>query len=265
MNKPNFIINADDFGQNDEINEAVIKCFNDGFLTSASVLANGSAFDKAMEFAKNHKNFSIGIHLNLTGGKPATKNLREVSSLVKNDNFLSSEEFRKKYFRFGVSGRQIYKELENQILKFLGYGLKPSHIDSHHHIHTLPTVAMITAKLAKKYGISKIRPSSNYFTAQKINYRNFFPTSLKLAYKKMINNYFRRRFIMPDYFCEGSLDRIFNDEKFLGNLSDATYLFMSHPDISGAGISDLKILTDKNLFRLLNSDLGVKFISFNEL
>lgn len=256
MNKARFIINADDFGQNNEVNEAIIKCFNGGLLASASVLANGSAFDTAMEFAKAHKNFSIGIHLNLTGGKPVTKNPEEISSLVKNGEFLSSEEFRRKYFRFGVSGRQIYKELENQILKFLGHGLKPSHIDSHHHIHTLPTVAMIVSKLGKKYGILKIRPSSNCLTAK---------ISLKPVYKKMINNYFSRHFIMPDYFCEGKLEQILNNKKFLGGLAEATYLLMAHPDLAGAGANDLKMLTDKDLLNLLRDNLGVKLISFNEL
>lgn len=58
MNRARFIINADDFGQNKEVNEAIIRCFSNGFLTSASVMMNGLNFPEVMEFTKFHKNFS---------------------------------------------------------------------------------------------------------------------------------------------------------------------------------------------------------------
>lgn len=48
------IINANDFGKDVEVNEAIIKSFEDGFLTSASVLMNGSDHLRALRFAKEH-------------------------------------------------------------------------------------------------------------------------------------------------------------------------------------------------------------------
>ena len=44
-----FILNADDFGMSDAFNEAVLKGYEAGLLTSASLCANGEAFQNAIE------------------------------------------------------------------------------------------------------------------------------------------------------------------------------------------------------------------------
>ena len=51
MNKKQFILNADDFGMSHDFNRAVLDGYNYGFLTSASICANGTAFDSAVQNA----------------------------------------------------------------------------------------------------------------------------------------------------------------------------------------------------------------------
>ena len=43
-----FILNADDFGLTQAHNQAVLEGYNNGFLTSASLCANGEAFESAV-------------------------------------------------------------------------------------------------------------------------------------------------------------------------------------------------------------------------
>jgi predicted glycoside hydrolase/deacetylase ChbG (UPF0249 family) len=43
-----FILNADNFGMTSDYNRAVLNGYNNGFLKSASIVANGEAFDTAI-------------------------------------------------------------------------------------------------------------------------------------------------------------------------------------------------------------------------
>ncbi len=62
------ILNADDFGYTKGINEGIIRAHRDGILTSTTLMANGPAFDDAVERAKENPKLGIGCHLVLTGG-----------------------------------------------------------------------------------------------------------------------------------------------------------------------------------------------------
>src|SRR5713226_3383585 len=57
------IVNADDFGMSEEVNEAVIRAFKEGVLTSTSLMVTGEAFDHAVGLAKENPELAVGIHL----------------------------------------------------------------------------------------------------------------------------------------------------------------------------------------------------------
>ena len=54
MSVRKLIINADDFGVSAEVNRAVIKGWQDGVLTSASLMVTGDACVEAVELARQH-------------------------------------------------------------------------------------------------------------------------------------------------------------------------------------------------------------------
>ena len=67
------ILNADDFGMTKELNKAVLDGFNNGFLSSASLCANGNAFSAAVnDILPDCQGLGIGVHLNVIEGKPLT-------------------------------------------------------------------------------------------------------------------------------------------------------------------------------------------------
>ena len=59
------IINADDFGIDENVNEAISKSFNEGILRSASLMANGKSFNHAVGIIKANPSLDVGVHLTL--------------------------------------------------------------------------------------------------------------------------------------------------------------------------------------------------------
>src|SRR4051812_37120349 len=64
------IINADDFGDSDSVNEAIGHLYDSGVVSSTSLLAGGSAAEQAVEFARGRPGLSVGLHLALTHSAP---------------------------------------------------------------------------------------------------------------------------------------------------------------------------------------------------
>lgn len=154
MVEKKFILNADDFGMSKAYNRAVLDGYHNGFLTSASLCANGKAFNAAVnEIIPECPNLGLGVHLNIIEGRSLTKaplltnkkgkfNNGFLSILVKShdESFLNQVEF----------------EFRTQIETVMNYA-KVDHIDSHVHTHSIPNLFKITAKLAKEYNIPYIR------------------------------------------------------------------------------------------------------------
>lgn len=153
MNK-RFILNADDFGMSNAYNQAVLYGVNDGLLTSASICANGEAFDDAINnIIPKCPNLSVGVHLNIIEGQSLTNcplltdkngifNNGYIAMIIKsfNNDFIS----------------QVEQEFRAQIEKVLKVA-NVDHIDSHVHTHAIPNIFKLTAKLAKEYNIPYIR------------------------------------------------------------------------------------------------------------
>ncbi len=140
------IVNADDFGYSRAVNFGIVDAYQFGVVRSCSIMANMPAFDHAVRLAKEHPELGIGVHLNLTCGKPLTP----AQGIVGQEGF-----FRKKDDLFSSIGEvpleSIEKEWEAQIIKVQGAGIQPDHLDSHHHVHMLRPVLPLFLKLARKY------------------------------------------------------------------------------------------------------------------
>jgi predicted glycoside hydrolase/deacetylase ChbG (UPF0249 family) len=68
------IVTADDFGYAQKRDSGIIEAFTNGIITRASLLINGSSSrTTAVKLAKEH-GLILGIHLNLTEGKPVSEN-----------------------------------------------------------------------------------------------------------------------------------------------------------------------------------------------
>jgi len=150
------IVNADDFGYSRGINYGIIDAHKNGVVNSATMMMNMPGVSHAVELAKENPSLQVGIHLVLTCGKPL---LNDVPTLVnENGNFKSRHEF---FEDKNISLDELEREWTAQIEKFLESGLKPTHFDSHHHVHTVPEFLPVVQKLAQKYNLSARRISEN--------------------------------------------------------------------------------------------------------
>ena len=139
------IINADDFGYSSGINLGIIRAHERGVLSSTTMMANMPGFDEGVELAKSHPDLGIGVHLTLTCGEPL---LEDVLSITEDGNFRKLGFYEKDFL---IDSTELYREWDAQIQKILQSGIKPTHLDSHHHVNCLPQVKEVFIELARKY------------------------------------------------------------------------------------------------------------------
>lgn len=152
------IVNADDFGASEQINEAVIRALNEGVLTSASLMVTGAAFEQAVMLAKENPGLAVGIHLVTVVGRSALPR-SEIPSLVDQDGNFSNNPTAAglKYYFSPQARRELRRELAAQFEKFHSTGLPLSHIDGHLHLHVHPVIFNIALELGAKYGARRMR------------------------------------------------------------------------------------------------------------
>ncbi|MFH1736137.1 MAG: ChbG/HpnK family deacetylase [bacterium] len=152
------IVNADDFAIDPAVNRAIIAAHENGIITSTAILANGSAFDDAVDLLQRTPDLGVGLHLCLVDQKPVSE-AETVKSLVGKQGRLhqSHINFIQRYAFGQIVFAEVYAELEAQIRKVVDSGLELTHLDSHQHLHLLPRIVPIVGELAKKYSITKIR------------------------------------------------------------------------------------------------------------
>jgi predicted glycoside hydrolase/deacetylase ChbG (UPF0249 family) len=155
------MITADDCGISHGIDRAAIDLFHAGMLSSASIMTNFPNVEAAFERYTAAPDLELGIHFNLSEGKPLTEAARR-SRLVRrsglfHDRFLL---FARSFFPSQQSLSIIREELKAQMNVFTKAGVQPAHITTHHHFHTMPALYPIVKELAEEYQVTWVRNSN---------------------------------------------------------------------------------------------------------
>jgi chitin disaccharide deacetylase len=185
------IINADDFGWDHETAEATISLMELGVVTSATIIMGRPATDVALDYASSHRDsgLSFGLHFNIVDGHPSAS-LAPSSLTDSGGRFRSSNVVRLAALFGSIRADDVAREARAQIEAFLASGVKPSHLDSHGHLHKFPSIARALVPVLDEYQIRRVRrPQNLYFS------RSVFD---------MVDTYCRRtgpRFDSTDYFC----------------------------------------------------------------
>ncbi|MFQ4562477.1 chitin disaccharide deacetylase [Clostridioides difficile] len=142
------IINADDFGYCEAVNYGIISAHNNGIVRSTSMMANMPGVEHGVGLLKENKTLNCGVHMTLSCGRPLLSNLK---TIVDKDGFFIrriTDEIIEK-----MDCDEIYRELCAQIDRVKGIGIDISHLDSHHHIHTLLSLKPVIEKIVTKYNL----------------------------------------------------------------------------------------------------------------
>jgi len=138
------IVNGDDFGAHEGINRGIHEAHERGILTSTSLMMNMPGTADAVRIGRRTPGLSVGIHLHLAaeaGGARVDASATHACAT----------------------------KLERQVEQFHDMmGRLPTHVDSHHNIHRLPTLRPLFLDLAGRHGIplrenSPVRYFSSFY------------------------------------------------------------------------------------------------------
>jgi len=150
------IVNADDLGVSERVNEGIVLAHRSGIVTAASLMAVGRAFDHAVQCCRQAPELDVGVHLTLVAEAPLRQHR---SSLTGEDGRLppSVGVFLRRCLAGAIRMTDIQAELSAQIEHVLDHGLRPTHLDSHQHVHVLPGIAQLVLRLSDRYRIPFVR------------------------------------------------------------------------------------------------------------
>ena len=156
------ILNADDYGCSREANEAIRYSFEKGYCTQASLMTNfGEITDEAVSIAKeNGFADKLGLHINLTEGKPMSEKMRNLPLYVSDGIFIHphSSNYKGKIHKLLPLHIDVIRdEMRCQIEKYLSYDLPMMHCDFHYSIQQDLPIWMAIRPLLKEYGFKTVR------------------------------------------------------------------------------------------------------------
>lgn len=252
------IVNADDFGLTRGINYGILDASVCGIVRSATMMANGNAFDHGVELYKQSDALNLGVHLTLTWGKPVCKDLKTLAT--EDGTFLHRSILFNEPEKILVD--EIRKEFVAQINKIKDAGIKITHLDSHHHAHKVSVVAEIVAELANQMKIP-VRPVASIVDI--LNRENV----------KIPDNFsqdFYGDVISEDFLIELIKKELIEKQQ---NKENACLEIMSHPSYIDQDLIDttayatkrsleLKVLCSQKVKDFITQQ-GIKLISYGEL
>lgn len=184
----NIIVNADDFGISEQVNREILNLIAHNRITSTTIMANSAYLKNIADYTKKYPHISFGIHLNLTSFSPLSQS-QKIQPLLNEKGYFHGKI---RAIKIDASLREgIFTEWCAQIENLIRLGVFPSHIDSHHHVHTIPNLFQILKRVQKKYGIRRVRSTRNLYK-DKIIRSNIFLQKKKL-FNFMLKNYYRTK------------------------------------------------------------------------
>jgi predicted glycoside hydrolase/deacetylase ChbG (UPF0249 family) len=148
------IVNADDFGFSRGVTDGILRSHKEGILTSTTLMTNMVDRDRAIDLAGQTPTLGVGIHLNLTQGKPLT----DCSRIVGADGmFLRSLPKLFWRLRSQETRKEATQEMRAQVEYARRRGLTPTHVDSHKHVCHLPWLHDSVIEVCREMGIGWVR------------------------------------------------------------------------------------------------------------
>jgi hopanoid biosynthesis associated protein HpnK len=283
------IINADDFGLTQGVNRAIVEAHRDGIVTSSTLMANGRAFDHAIQRAKSEPGLSVGCHVVLVNGAPVL-DTRKTSTLsdkkTPDGRFyesLSGMAIRATLGR--VDADEIEAEVAAQIRKLQAAGVTVSHLDTHKHTHIFPPVLRPLLRAARSCGVRALR---NPFGPVRFSILAKYPSLWKrysqVAVLNGLGGRFRRSvadagMLTTDgtvgIVATGAMDHYLFGS-IVDSLPEGTWELVCHPGYNDAELDsirtrlresraeELRLFTSPDVREILTRS-GVQLISYRDL
>jgi len=277
------IINADDFGLTAGVNRGILEGYENGVVSSTTVMACGQRFQDAAALPERAPRLSVGCHLVFVDGQPILRPSQIPTLMGGNDG-----RFREKLLTFAclaatgkLAAGQIETEATAQIQKLKSAGIAVSHLDTHKHTHMFPVVLRGMLRAAENCGIRAIRnPFEPLVFASLRHWKRQFQLRMLRRFRAGFRAALANAGVATPDGCIGvaatggvTLDSF---ERLIEGLPEGTWEFVSHPGYNDADLDKVKtrlrdsrekelaILTSPSVKDLLRRE-QIELISYREL
>jgi predicted glycoside hydrolase/deacetylase ChbG (UPF0249 family) len=142
---PQLIVTADDFNLSEGVSRGILEAHQHGIVTETSVMVNVGDLSHAAALLAGAPHLAVGLHLNVTRGRPLAP-AHVVADLLGDDGqFRGSPQA----LPAPLPRAAVQAELQAQVGAFVRvFGRLPRHLDTHHHVHQHPVVLEALLDLA---------------------------------------------------------------------------------------------------------------------
>lgn len=244
------IVNADDFGLDANENAVILGAFQAGVVSSATAMANMPAFSAACELAQQPLlKGRVGLHFNLTHGRPLSQAIVLQPAFCNDAGEFDLNLPRHRLWLNRPQRAAVLEELQAQWQRCLDHGLRPSHLDSHQHVHNIWPIGEIVARFAAHQGVP-VRLARN------LGHNLSLP---KRLFKHLLNQRLRRLAgATADYVCTPV------DVRNAAPPADGVLEIVAHPNALGRDFGDAYLNPGESLSALLDHRLaGVPRVAYS--
>lgn len=270
------IVNADDFGFFPHISQGIIKCIDAGAVGATGIMANSPHFDEHIPWLQGVANVDIGVHLNITAGRPLTSAM-EIALSGSDGRFSGWPGVGRLLLSRAVNLPLMVSEWEAQIRRCLDAGLAIQFLNSHEHIHIVPGLSAALVDLAARFQVPYVRRSlPDWCHAYKPGaiFRNGIMLTMDLIANRAPARASPRLLGMS---VSGRLSMRYLERRLSSLSRGGVYELMCHPGLAPENgkvdsrlrryhdwESELALLTNPSFKKLLD-DYGVRLVRYGDI
>ena len=269
------IVNADDYGSFDCVSKGILEAAARGIVTATGVIANAARFSDNIARLKKQPGLDVGVHLNLTDGIPLTNDVRRRLARW-SGRFPGKFAVAMAVASGAIPTNDVRVEWRAQIERCVEHGLRVSFLNSHEHIHALPSLFDVATTLAQEFDIAHLR-----FPMSRVSW-NSIDSLLRGVILKTLEPANRRRALGPSpnflgLEISGRLNLPYLERTIAGLRRGRVYELMCHPGyLDVAEVSEERLLRYHDwegelraltspVIRQLLADCGVQLIGYRDL
>jgi predicted glycoside hydrolase/deacetylase ChbG (UPF0249 family) len=244
-NAPFLVVNADDLGMSPGVNAAIFEGHDHGIITSTSLMAAGPAFDAAVQGVRARPRLGCGVHLVLHDERHLAPKERVPHLALPDGKMRPLGPTLRALLSGKITEDEIEAEYGAQIERVLAAGIRPTHLDSHCHLHGFSRAGKVLHRLGRKHGIPWARrPEVSGLEDFRGSPVSRFPVAILIsASHRRTRANLADRLRMPDRFLglvrSGAIDAAWVERAVAGIRDGEICELMVHPgDGSAAGMPE---------------------------